>query len=606
MQKLWKMLIAITLLAVPLAGCASDAPTAEDDGTEDDVDDEPAEMVYTHLTIGEPDTLDPAIDYETSGGAILQNTYETLVFYDGESTTDLVGVLATEVPEPEANGTVYTFTLREGVTFHTGGTMTADDVKFSLDRLVLINDPDSPSWIYSPIEGADAYFGSDQGLADRQAYLEAGGVEVVDEHTVRVTLDFPDPAFLYRMAFTAASIISEEAACENANPAWIAATSGMDCIPPPGTFEDPWLREHIAGTGPFELVRWEADQFVELKRFEEYWGERPALTKFFFKKVEDINTRLLEIESGNVQSIYVPQDQDTQVMGKSSLKITEDPSWTVSFIGLNLQFCGGAEDPGFATCMAQNSDAVPKDANGLPAPDLFADINMRKAWTHAFDYETYFNDIANGHGRMLNGPLPQGIFGYDDSIPQPEQDLEAARAFFEDSAYAEGFAVTIFYNSGNTVREKTAALLAQNVEALAPDKIEVNTQVLDWSSAFLPKQRAKALPVFYLGWAPDYGFPDNYVVTFAHSERGVYAKRLSYENTELNTLLDQAIRETDRGELERLYGEATRMLNDDAAFIWLGQLGDLFVSRQNVEGHYYNPMYAGHPGPGDYSTLRVT
>ena len=111
--------------------------------------------IFTEVTIGEPQFLDPAVDYETAGGEVLQNVYETLIWYQQgtESVTVLVPRLATVVPSIanggiSADGKNYTFTLRTGVQFHSGGTnMTADDVVYSIQRVLAIHDPDGPSWI---------------------------------------------------------------------------------------------------------------------------------------------------------------------------------------------------------------------------------------------------------------------------------------------------------------------------------------------------------------------------------------------------------------------------------------------------------------------------
>lgn len=557
----------------------------------------PRPNTYLHATIGEPESLDPAYDYETSGGTILQQVYERLVDYQRDSAEKLRPVLASEMPTASDDGLTYTVKVRPNVKFHDGTTLDGDDIKYSLDRLVMLNDPHSPAWIYEPIKGAGAYFASGMGAADRTAYLDAGGVKVSDDKmTVTITLDYADPAFLYRLAFNAASIVSKEAFC--ASPGVETGT----CLPAPGQTRHPWADQNVVGTGPYQLERWQPGQMVILKRFDGYWGPKPQMEKVIVQKVDDINTRLLMLFSGQADSVYVPVDHDTDVEGKAGVRIVENPSWTVSFLGMNQKFCRGPDDPGFQSCMQQHGDAVPKGADGQSDPLFFNDIEMRKAWTLAFDYDTYYNDILKEHGRMLNGPLPKGIFGYDESIPQPKQDLAAAKEALAKTEHADGFTITVYFNSGNTVREKTAFLLKQNIESLGPN-IRVNVQGLDWSTAFLPKQRAAAMPVFYLGWAPDYAFPDNYVVTFAHSEKGIYSKRIGYVNETLDEKLDTLLKTTDEAELKQGYSDAVKSINDDYVFIWLGQSANYAVHRDWVTGYYYNPMHSGTNGIGDYAAI---
>lgn len=556
---------------------------------------------FLTATIGEPESLDPGYDYETAGGVVLENVYEKLFDYPRDAADRVVPRLAASEPVVDASGMNWTIKIRQNVKFHDGTMMSAEDVKFSIDRLILMNDPDGPAWIYGVISGAELYMhGSEGTAADRQAYLAAGGVTVVDDYTVKFRLDNPDPAFKFKLAFYASSIISKDYVCANSEPDFV------DCLPPVGETRHPWMDTHVAGTGPFTLDAWIPGQQVILKRFDGYWGEKPQLEKVILQKVEDINTRLLMLFSGQADDIYVPVDHDVDVIGKPDVRITESPSWTVGFIGFNQKFCGGPTDAGFQTCMTANGGDAPKDANGQPAPLFFSDVNMRKAFTWAFDYDTYYNDILKKHGRMLNGPLPKGIFGYDDSIPQPKQDMAAAVEAFKKTNNSAGFSLAIYFNTGNTVREKTAALFAQNLEQMCREAgatCDVTSQGLDWSTAFLPKQRARALPMFYLGWAPDYAYPDNYVVTFAHSEKGVYSKRVGYVNPALDAKLDQLVAELDESKSKPGWSEAVKTLNDDYVFLWLAQGANFHVEREWVKGYYYNPMHSGGPNIGDYSTI---
>lgn len=99
-----------------------------------------------NVVFGEPDTLDTALDYETAGGEIIQNVYDTLITYDREKPTTFVPMLATEWSVSE-DGTVYTFTIRQGVKFHNGADMTPSDVAFTFIRGILQGGTSSPQWL---------------------------------------------------------------------------------------------------------------------------------------------------------------------------------------------------------------------------------------------------------------------------------------------------------------------------------------------------------------------------------------------------------------------------------------------------------------------------
>lgn len=565
----------------------------------------PNKGTYTILSIGEAESLDTAYDYESAGGQITGNIYQGLYGYDGGDPSALVPVLAASMPGYNDDKTVMQIKLRQNVPFHTGGTMTAEDVKFSLDRVVIHNDPDSPAWIYTTgLLCANEYAHIDVSKVtqeDRDNYLRAKAVEVVDDNTVIIRLAFADPSFLYRLAYNAASVVSKDAFCANK-----PEGAGADCFAPLGQTRHPWADDHEAGTGPFMLERWTKGQEIVLKRFDSYWGDKPTLERVIVRKVDDFNTRLTALKAGEADDVYIPVDHDADVMPGGTplpgIEIIERPSWAVSFIGYNQHFCGGASSPTYQQCLADNADAAPKGSDGQVDPDFFADIHMRKAWSYAFDYDTYLNDIVKGHGKLLNGVLPEGIFGYNAAATSPKQDLAKAREELAASKHADGFSVVIYYNQGNTVREKTAQLLAENLMDLG-DNINVEAKGLDWSTAYLPKQRAQAIAVFYLGWLPDYAYPDNYAVTFAHSTDGIYAKRIGYSNPALDAKMDALLRETDEAKLRTGWGEVQQQLNDDFAFMWLAQATNFHVQRDWVDGYYYNPMHSGAPQAGDFSTL---
>ncbi|RSN73878.1 ABC transporter substrate-binding protein, partial [Candidatus Methanodesulfokora washburnensis] len=105
-------------------------------------------------TIGEPDYLDPAVDYETAGGEVITNVYETLTWYNGTRADQIIPWLA-ERYEVSPDGMSYTFYLRKGIKFHDGTPFNATAVNYSLVRAIVIADPDGPAWMLGPIRGAE-------------------------------------------------------------------------------------------------------------------------------------------------------------------------------------------------------------------------------------------------------------------------------------------------------------------------------------------------------------------------------------------------------------------------------------------------------------------
>src|SRR6056297_94710 len=190
----------------------------------------PALAQQTDLTIAlqlEPPHLDPT---SAAAGAIdsvlYSNVFEGLTRFMSDGS--VVPGLA-DSWEISGDGTVYTFTLREGVTFHDGTAMDAEDVKFSLDRARAEDSTNAQKVLFA-------------GIAD---------VAVIDPLTVQVTLAAPDGNFLFNMAWGDAVIVAPE------------SIEGIKQTP--------------IGTGPFTFEEWVQGDRIELARNPDYWGDAPAL-----------------------------------------------------------------------------------------------------------------------------------------------------------------------------------------------------------------------------------------------------------------------------------------------------------------------------------------
>lgn len=150
---------------------------------------------FVNETFGEPDTLDPSLDYETAGSEIIQNTYDTLIWYNKDNVHELVPWLATEVPSASnggisSDGLTYTFKLRQGVKFHNGDPLTASDVAFTFTRGLLMGGTSSPQWLmYEPLLGTAA-----NGIQDVSSLIDTDGSKgLADSRELMVK---QDPAVL--------------------------------------------------------------------------------------------------------------------------------------------------------------------------------------------------------------------------------------------------------------------------------------------------------------------------------------------------------------------------------------------------------------------------
>ncbi len=286
--------------------------------------------VFKYVTIaGGPDTLDPALSYDTASGEVIQNIYETLVFYDGEATDKFVPQLA-ESWETSEDGTVWTFNIRQGVKFHEGGDLTPSDVAYSFQRGLLQGGYSSPQWLLAePFFGVgvdditglvDDFASADDRetlLANDPAVLKAACETVQSKivaddaaGTVTMTLAQSWGPFLATIANGWGSVMDKEWVIENGG--WDGTCDTWQNFYGMTSAEDPFTP--IAnGTGPFKLDYWTPGTEVSLVRNDEYWREPAALEQVLIVEVGEFGTRFAMLQAGDADSIVVPAEYRTQV-----------------------------------------------------------------------------------------------------------------------------------------------------------------------------------------------------------------------------------------------------------------------------------------------------
>jgi len=580
--------LLLTILALGLVGSMAFAATGPD--------------TYVQMTYGEVDSLDPAQAYDTASGAILENIYETLYTYKGESITEYEPVLATDYSISD-DGKTYTFKLRRDVLFHSGNIMTCRDVEYSIERLLVTNPGDSAGWFYAEsligYDGVNAkdYFGDDASQEDLDKYWAAidNSVECVDDYTVAFHLIKADPSFFVKLMYTASSILDSKYAIANGEWSGTKADwydwAGKD-------LRSGFLHNHDAGTGAYKLVKWDGKD-VYAERFIGYWdyANKPQIKNIIIKVVDEQATRIQALKAGDADRITVNDRAtlETQIRGMANAKILESDKWlgaAASAVFFNQKI--SAKDNALI-------GSGKLDGNGIPA-DFFTDVNVRKAFAYSFDQDAIIQDLYMGKAVPLTMALPPSFLGYDPNIPIYNLDMDKAEEYFK-KAYGgklwdTGFSMTIAYNSGNTTRKTVAEILKQNIEALNPNfKIEV--KAMPWPQ-FLAAYKNGQLPALVLGWGADYADPDNFIYVYYHSN-GYFAKKIGYHNAEMDKLIEEARSITDPKERAALYSKIGYLAHDDVPVLPLPRPTGWMVLAKNVytkmapEGMdvYNNPMRSG-------------
>jgi peptide/nickel transport system substrate-binding protein len=209
-----------------------------------------------------PKTLNPIIDPGGPGFQILDQVYENLTWVDREG--NIIGVLATSWEQVDE--LTYVFHLRQGVKFHSGDEMTAEDVVFTFEELYK---PDS-------VATFRAHF---------QRYMESA--VALDDYTVQFNLKEPWPIFMSFLRAPATKIVNKD---------FVLASDGAH-----GT--SVW-----DGTGPYRLVNWVVDSSLTLERFEDYWDpELPYLDRLVFRLIPEPSTQFATMETGQAQVLLDPE-----------------------------------------------------------------------------------------------------------------------------------------------------------------------------------------------------------------------------------------------------------------------------------------------------------
>lgn len=545
---------------------------------------------YVYQPFGAIDSLDPAQAYDTASGAVLENVYESLFDYVGESVTEFEGALATDWSANDA-GDQFTYTLREGVSFHSGNDFTCADVEYSIERILVHNPSDAGGWFLSESflgtqANANAALGEGASDADYDAYFERidNAAVCLDDFTVQFNLDAPDPAFFVKMMSNVARIVDRDFAIENGLWDGTQAT-WRDWIGV--NLREYFLHTNTSGTGAYTVVDWDGNTVIA-ERFDGYWGETPDIQNVVVEAVEEQSTRLLAIQAGDADRVIVSDRASLgQIQGASGVTVHEDPAWVSTTVGMVFF--------NHSINMEDNPDvgSGQLDGQGIPA-NFFDDADMRKCFAYNFDQQAFIDQVLQGAGETLTMGLPPSFLGYNDDLPVYTADFElaeqACRAAHGGAVWEEGFEFTATYNAGNTIRQTALEVIKDNIEFMNPG-FRMNIRALAWPDFLAYTDESKGT-MFVLGWAPSYADSDYFLHPFYHSE-GFYAGRTGINNPELDALIDEARSVVDSDARAELYREVGQIAYDTMPMLPYPAQLNFIVTRDNIEGVYLNPMYSG-------------
>ena len=545
-------------------------------------------------TIGEPETLDPAWAYDTASGEVIFNIYNTLIFFDREHVDKFVPMIAEKVPSVENGlvkdgGKTIIFPIRKGIKTHDGGEITPEDVEYSFERAMIQERDGGPVWmLLEPLLGVESLSElgdlSDPEDAQRIGEMIDAAVEVEGDNVVfHLAKPFPLTTFLQIWSQTWASIVDKECAIKHG--AWPGNKDNwVEVFKKYHNPETPELQEADCGSGPFMLEKWEHGKQISLIRFDDYFQGPAKIKRAIIKKVDEWSTRKLMFLKGDADIIYVPTQYAQELEGAPNIRVYKNLP-TLAVTALFFTFEIDPESPYIGSGKL--------DGHGIP-PDFFKDINVRKAFAYAFDWDTYIKEVWQGEAEHIPGPIPRGLPYFNPDQPKYEFNLTKAEEYFKKAwngtVWEKGFYLEILYNVGNVQRKTAAEILKENIEKINP-KFKIYVRGVEWPT-YLRAMVKGQLPCFIIGWLADYPDPHNFVHPFMHS-KGTFAAWQHYKNPKVDELIDKGIRTSDPEQRKQIYYELQKIYYEDVPSVVLYQPLGRHYERDWIQGWYYNPIYPG-------------
>lgn len=515
-RSMTKLLMLFSISPFLLMACSSN----ESSGDEADVQDT---LIFARG--GDAVSLDPSEVTDNESENVAQSVLETLTtFADGETTTE--PMLATQWQESE-DGLTYTFTLREGVQFHDGTDFNADAVVFNFDRWMTGSGENFPMYgtVFGGYEGDESH--------------NIASVTAIDESTVEITLNNPQPTLLKDLALTPLSISSPSAIEE----------SGEE------------YRSNPVGTGPFVFQEWQRNERIVLEKNDDYWADGlPKLEQVIFRTIPDNSARLNALLSGEVDLVAgLDSESYAQVEGDSELMLFARPPLNLGYLGMTL-----THEP-------------------------LNDPIVRQALSHAVNKDAMVEAFFGEGAIPAKNAIPPAVEGYNDDIEPYPYDPERAKELLAEAGLPDGFEMELYAMPVSRPYmpdgEKVAEYLQSNFADIGVDATIVS---FEWATYIEQALNGEA-QTFLLGWTGMNGDADNFIHTLFHGDNIGSTNSTQYDNEELNALLDEARTITDQEQRNELYRQAQVILHEDPPVIPLVHTSPALAGKQNITGFDPHP-----------------
>lgn len=425
------------------------------------------------------------------------------------------------------DGKTYTFELRKGVSFHDGTSFDAEAVKFNFERIL---NEDHPQHDTGPFPLAFFFKAVDR-------------VEAESDHRVVFHLKEPYAPFLSNLAYPTGLIVSPEAVKKD----------GKD------------FGRNPVGTGAYKFAEWKSNAKVVVTRNDQYWGGAPSLEAVVFRPITDANTRVAEMLSGGIDvMVEVPPDNVATFSGDKRYAIHEQSGPHLWFLILNMK------------------------------EGIFTDKRARQAINYAIDKTALVENILQGTAEVAAGPTPPAFaWAYNENLQPYPHDPDKAKALLK-AAGAEGKTLTFYVTEGGSGMLDPVAMAVAIQADLAKVGLDVKIETYEWNT-FLGKVnpglegKADMAEMAWMTNDPD-TLPYLTLRTEASPDKGGFNSGY-YSNPEVDKLLEQARRSTDKNERAGLYRQMQTIVHDDAPWAFVANWKQNAVTTTRVKNFKLQPSF---------------
>lgn len=462
------------------------------------------------LTIGVrggPDSIDPHFTATGTHAESLKHIFDTLT-WSGDGLE--VEPRLAESWKP-IDPTTWEFKLRKGVKFHDGSDFTAEDVKFSIERIPVVTGP-NPLTIY---------------------VRRVKETKIIDPHTLHIVTDGPAPVLpndfirLFIVSSKAAKGLTKETSNE-------AFNSGKAAI----------------GTGPYKFVSWTPKGDLVMDRFDGFWGAKEPWARHVRKEIANDAARVAQLKAGQLDLVNRVPATDVASL-KQDAKLTVQSIDTVYVFNVEMDM------------REQAKNVTAKDGSPL-AKNPFLDIRVREAIDLAIDRKALADVAMEGLGKPSHQMVTPTIFGFNKALGERKYDVAAAKKLLADAGLPNGFKVQFSFTQDRLPGDRQVGTsIAQMLAAIGIDATP-NAQP---AAVFFPARTRGEFSMSMSGWGTLTGEAHYTLSSLAHSndkdkKMGAF-NVLGYKNAEMDKVLQDAAIEMDAGKRRTLLEKANELVLKD-------------------------------------------